>query len=74
MWLAKPNMVASFVWLSDLNESFNSFQVVLIIQNETDLNVVYYLTKELEAILKVDDYYPDMKEMILQNGKTLSLM
>lgn len=74
MWLAKPNMVASFVWLSDINESFNSFQVVLIIQNETDLNVVYYLTKELEAILKVDDYYPDMKEMILQNGKTLSLM
>ena len=67
-------MVASFVWLSDINESFNSFQVVLIIQNETDLNVVYYLTKELEAILKVDDYYPDMKEMILQNGKTLSLM
>ena len=58
MWLAKPNMVASFVWLSDINESFNSFQVVLIIQNETDLNVVYYLTKELEAILKVDDYYP----------------
>ena len=74
MWLAKPNMVASFVWLSDIHESFNSFQVVLIIQNETDLNVVYYLTKELEAILKVDDYYPDMKEMILQNGKTLSLM
>lgn len=74
MWLAKPNMVASFVWLSDINESFNSFQIVLIIQNETDLNVVYYLTKELEAILKVDDYYPDMKEMILQNGKTLSLM
>lgn len=74
MWLPKPNMVASFVWLSDINESFNSFQVVLIIQNETDLNVVYYLTKELEAILKVDDYYPDMKEMILQNGKTLSLM
>lgn len=74
MWLAKPNMVASFVWLSDINESFNSFQVVLIIQNETDLNVVYYLTKELEAILKVDDYYPDMKEMIPQNGKTLSLM
>lgn len=74
MWLAKPNMVASFVWLSDINESFNSFQVVLIIQNETDLNVVYYLTKELEAILKVDDYYPDMKEMILQNGKTLPLM
>ena len=67
-------MVASFVWLSDINESFNSFQVVLIIQNETDLNVVYYLTKELEAILKVDDYYPDMKEMILQNGKTLPLM
>lgn len=74
MWLAKPNMVAPFVWLSDINESFNSFQVVLIIRNETDLNVVYYLTKELEAILKVDDYYPDMKEMILQNGKTLSLM
>ena len=67
-------MVASFVWLSDIHESFNSFQVVLIIQNETDLNVVYYLTKELEAILKVDDYYPDMKEMILQNGKTLPLM
>lgn len=51
---------------------FNLFQVILIIQNETDLNVVYYLMKELEAILKVDDYYPDIKELLLQSGKTFS--